>query len=443
MNREERPEVEYSCWSPTYGMFNSIHQWGHLVFADEHGKAGDYQAAISAKHTEVALQYRAHANELEKELKAANSTIADQQDELKWLQFMYADHALETGRTWVEIKGQIYGAKPDERGPIGGGLGYTKVVTTGTYHVQTLDGLLEALKKAKPGEVVFIDGETEIDCTERVRVEKLVIEVPEGVTLAGNRGYQASKGPLLSCDEFDCTPLIRVIGPHARITGLRIRGADPKYRDEFLQWAFAPGRGSAYYYKFPTADGISTEFDNLEVDNCEISGWSHAGIFLIKGANHYIHHNFIHHNLRNGLGYGICHGYNKVNSLIEDNLFNFNKHSIAATGVPGNSYEARDNVEIGFAPMQHNFDVHGGIDREDGTTIAGTSIKIHNNTFRGRTLPVNIRGVPQETAEIHNNWFYRQPTETVVKTGGNTLVYNNAYDLKTPVIFDAIPKKEK
>ena len=59
--------------------------------------------------------------------------------------------------------------------------------------VNDLNGLLDALSKATAGQVVFIPGETEIDLTARVYIEELVLEVPEGVTLAGNRGYNDSR----------------------------------------------------------------------------------------------------------------------------------------------------------------------------------------------------------------------------------------------------------
>ena len=65
--------------------------------------------------------------------------------------------------------------------------------------------------------------------------------------------------------------------------------------------------------------------------------------------------------------------------------------------------------------------------------------KIYNNTFRGRRLPINIRGVPEEGAEIYSNWFYRRPTEPDVLTSGNTLVYDNAYGLSDPVVCDTMP----
>lgn len=62
------------------------------------------------------------------------------------------------GRTWVEIDHKVYGAKPDERGRLGGGPGYTGIVRGGRYRVSTLDQLLVSLKKANKGDVIFIDG---------------------------------------------------------------------------------------------------------------------------------------------------------------------------------------------------------------------------------------------------------------------------------------------
>ena len=77
--------------------------------------------------------------------------------------------------TWVEIGGAVYGAKPDERGPIGGGKGYANAVTAGDYTAKSLDALLDALSKAKAGQVVFIPAETEIDLKSRIYIEQLVL----------------------------------------------------------------------------------------------------------------------------------------------------------------------------------------------------------------------------------------------------------------------------
>ncbi len=93
-------------------------------------------------------------------------------------------------RTWIEIDGAAYGARPDDRGPIGGGEGYSKIITKGDHTVSDLDSLLGALAKAEAGQVVFVSGETVIDLTARIYIDQLVLEIPEGVTLAGNRGHR-------------------------------------------------------------------------------------------------------------------------------------------------------------------------------------------------------------------------------------------------------------
>jgi hypothetical protein len=351
-------------------------------------------------------------------------------------------------RSWVKIGGEIYGAKPDDRGPIGGGPGYANVVRNGDFLVRTVDELAAALKQVKSGQTVFVPGDVKLDCTDLVFVEDFHIEIPAGVTLAGDRGDNGSPGALIYSDNFATKPLVQVTGADARITGLRLRGPDPERRLEHHKRSFNPARGDDkqqhdYYYRLPMSAGIQTESDNLEVDNCELSGWSVSAVSLAAGKNHHIHHNYIHHNQLNGLGYGISHGAGStVSSLIEGNLFDFNRHSIAGTGAPGNSYEARNNVELGES-LNHNFDMHGGRDRRDGTDIAGDRILIHHNTFLGAAVrAVVIRGVPREEARIDHNWFaHERPDEKVIGPWPLTpesriVLENNAYGLKDPAVRD-------
>jgi len=335
--------------------------------------------------------------------------------------------------TWTEIDGVVYGAKPDEQGPIGGGTGYANIVTKGHYTPKDLDALLDALSKAKAGQTVFIPGEIEIDLTARIYIEQLVLEIPEGVTLAGDRGQDGSLGALLTSDALKTPVMIRAAGPNVRITGLRLRGPNPKRYLDHHRRSFGPGGdGHTYYYKLPTSDGIRTEHAGLEVDNCDISGFSHAGIYLMNGTGHHIHHNHIHHCQYQGLGYGVSH--NTASSKIDHNLFNWNRHSIAGTGRPGCTYVACHNVELGVS-LSHCFDMHGGRDRKDGTDIAGTSIEIFNNTFRTKQTPVVIRGVPQETCLVHHNWFAKhQGPAQAVRAASGTKVHDNAYSAGPPVV---------
>ena len=334
---------------------------------------------------------------------------------------------LPAEQTWVEIDKTVYGAKPDQRGPIGGGNGYANVVTGSDYTVNDLDSLLDALSKAKAGQVVFIPGETQIDLTARIYIEQLVLKIPEGVTLAGSRGQDGSRGALLTSDALKTPAMIRTAGPNVRVTGLRIRGPNPNRYLDHHKRAFAPGGGQhAYYYKFPTSDGIVAEHPRVEVDNCEISAFGHAGVKLVKGDGHHVHHNYIHHCQHNGLGYGVSHVV--ASSLIEFNRFDWNRHSIAGTGRPGCGYVARHNVELGES-LSHCFDMHGGRDRKDGTDIAGTSIEIVNNTFLAPTTPVVIRGVPREKCDVHHNWFPKHagPKQAVGGLSEKTKAFDNAY----------------
>ncbi len=332
----------------------------------------------------------------------------------------------EASQTWVEIDGVVYGAKPDARGPIGGGEGYRDIFTKGDFTPGNLDALLEALASAKRGQVVFLPPGTEIDLTARIYIEQLVLEIPAGVTLAGDRGRDGSKGALLCSDALKTPVMIRAAGPDVRITGLRLRGPNPKRCLEHHRRAFGPGGdGRAYYYRFPVSDGVRTDFPSLEVDNCEISGFSHAGVFLRKGEGHAIHHNAIHHCQYQGLGYGVCH--DRARSRIEFNRFDWNRHSIAGTGRPGCGYTARNNVECGTS-LSHCFDMHGGRDRKDGTDIAGTEIEIARNTFRAPKTPVVVRGVPEKRCLVRRNWFPRHPGPArAVRAEAKTEVSDNAY----------------
>jgi hypothetical protein len=322
--------------------------------------------------------------------------------------------------SWHLVGGEIFGARPDDTGPLGGGAGYAKIVTTGDHLVADVRGLIRALAVASVGQVVFVESGADIDLTDRVITDGVALRIPAGVTLAGNRGHAGSCGGLIFSDAFGTLPLIETAGPGVRVTGLRLRGPDPKRRLEFHYRVFHEGcdgdNAHDLYYRFPNSRGICTSHDRLEIDNCEISAWSHAGVYLENGKGHRVHHNFIHHCQRMGLGYGITHNQ-ASESLIEFNLFQDNKHHIAGTGSPGQAYEARHNVVLaptesylhpitgGEYGQDHLFDMHGGRDRGDGTEIAGDRLSIHHNTFVPPYLGISICGNCEHGAEIHHNWF--------------------------------------
>ena len=336
----------------------------------------------------------------------------------------YSSHEGKTCIYLAKIKvkpKETFGAEDNPTGdPIGGGKGCRRLLDRGDYNVKTLAELRAALEKAKAGQVVYIDDAAEIDVTNS---EKIVM--PAGVTVASGRGKADSQGALLHSSNLATSPLFAVGGEGVRVTGLRLRGPDQQRRTEQMQKLHKEGK----YYSIANSDGIICSHTGLEVDNCEIWGWSHAGVFLKAGATKaHVHHNYMHHNQRSGLGYGVC--LDQSDAVIEANLFDWCRHHIAGTGRPGTSYEARYNLVLENA-NGHSFDMHGGADRKDGTDIAGDVISIHHNTFKATSVrAIVIRGKPTETVDIHHNWFLHSgPEKAIAQTNatGNMNIGSNQY----------------
>jgi parallel beta-helix repeat protein len=328
------------------------------------------------------------------------------------------------------LDGTVYGAVPDAS-PIGGGESYLSPVTSGNYTVTTPDELLTALASATSGEVVFIPNETVIDMTPEVYLNATSLAPAAGVTLAGNRGVGGSLGGQIMCDALDTFALIRPAGAGVRITGLRITGSNTR---QYTQWYDKTG-GSGSWSTFPVQRGIWSDDDDLEVDNCEISGFGHVGIYLYDSDDANIHHNYIHHCQYEGLGYGITQR-DAQRTLIQYNLFDWNRHGIASTGNTLCSYTAKHNVQFRYC-LSHAFDVH-----ENGSApgSSGDFFVIENNTFYNLSelgvpyFGVKFIGAPPNTngtTSVTKNWFAVHELEsTAVSEVGGATVDDNLY--KTP-----------
>ena len=296
---------------------------------------------------------------------------------------------------------ETYGCEANPTGnPIGGGEGYSPIFTKGDFTVSTKEELLEALKKAKAGQVVFVPDAVEIDLT---GMKDIII--PEGVTLAGTRGLDGSKGARIFTTSRTTLMLMKTGGDDVRVTGLRFEGA------------YAGTERTAFYNNF-----IYTTEYGLEVDNCEIYNFNYRGVSAGTGAfNVKVHHNYIHHIQRSGLGYGVRIDNCAVSVIA--NKFDFCRHHIASGGSPGCAYEAAWNF-VGPNAIGHHFDMHGGRDRGDGTNIAGDWMHIHHNTFQGKARNVAVRGASSQGCDVHHNWFVL-PVEQAVRSKGNTSVHDN------------------
>ncbi|MDK1032697.1 MAG: hypothetical protein QGD94_11870, partial [Planctomycetia bacterium] len=300
----------------------------------------------------------------------------------------------------AQAQRETFGAEPNLTGdPIGGGRGYRRIVKRFHHRVATAKGLLSALARARKGEVVYVMDTAEIDLT-----GKKNIIIPAGVTLASGRGRakgkKLSKGALIFCDEKWTKSLFRTGGPGVRVTGLRIRGPDPTRQNELTKRLIKEGT----YNTVAKSTAIWTSHPRLEVDNCELSAWSFAAVRVGKGGFLHFHHNYTHHCQRWGKGYAVC--LSRGQALIEGNLFDWHRHAVAGVGYPEEAYEARYNIYLANS-SNHIFDMHGGGDRGDGTTIAGKKILIHHNTvINTEWPPVIIRGRPVQPSEVHHNWWF-------------------------------------
>jgi hypothetical protein len=325
-----------------------------------------------------------------------------------------------------KLIGEHYGAElaPIVLGePTGGGEGYRKIVnpSDAKFIVSHLEELKTALERATSGDIIYIRDESEIDLTP-LGTESLLI--PEGVTLASGRGHDGSNGALLFTNfskdmepdtekgyknrnrKLNITGLLKTTGPNVRITGLRIRGNDGERHDDLKST-----------YMLPLSRGINADY-SIEVDNTEISHFSLAAI-LVRDKAH-VHHNFIHETPRKALGYGLVL-YGEADVLAEGNIFDNNRHAIAASGESAQRYEARYNLV--HDTTLHAFDMHNYKENDSqwgvngGVYIAGASFKIHHNTFTdtnlyyspastGKHKIITIRGVPVYGAYIDHNWFH-------------------------------------
>lgn len=252
--------------------------------------------------------------------------------------------------------------------------------------VRTVDELLAALDGATPGTVVYVADGASLDLTGHTS-----IGVPARVTIAGNGGVGGAGGPLLFSTNLDTRPLFRALGEGVRFTGLRLRGPDTEV-------------GTSAYAQ-PLSEAIlALRADDLQVDHCELWGWSYAAIRLDYSRRAYVHHDSIHHNRRTGLGYGVVLVH-ESDAIIERNEFGDNRHDIAGTGLPGLRYVARYN-RTSARRTGHAFDMHGENEASDnGSPYAGERMDIHHNTFLGTVNAIVIRGRPRVGAWIDDNCF--------------------------------------
>ncbi|HEY5756145.1 MAG TPA: hypothetical protein VIU34_09985, partial [Steroidobacter sp.] len=187
---------------------------------------------------------------------------------------------------------------------------------------------------------------------------------------------------------------------------------------------------------------------NIEISNMEIAGWGGQAIQIlddpepgpgqeqpenregerigrpeqIRVFGNYIHNNqhprstFDNHTA--GYGVDVHHG---AWAQVYENVFDFNRHAIAAAGDTG-GYEALRNLvlkgggvhyttPIGGTFHTHAFDIHGSGDNGFGGQ-AGIRFSFVHNSFQYLSgAAIEIRGRPHERIFIHDNAFPHEGLE--------------------------------
>ena len=299
----------------------------------------------------------------------------------------------------------------------GGGVGYPdRPPSVGDCVTVVRDRveLESALGAAASGDVVWIAGDARIDMTGAP-----TLCIPGGVTLASDRGVDGRPGGLIFVDSTISRPTLSACGDDVRVSGIRMFGHEstecpPEWNSPSRSECTGDIAGDSNCRDcMPRSRAIrATDVDRLEVDNCELAGWTYGGVEIARAQDVHVHHSEIHHNQRQGLGYGVVLSGigNEASALVDHNRFDYNRHSIAGSGAIGQSYEARDNLVLGHA-NGHVFDMHGISESasydpaEHGPeSVAGTNMRIHRNiVLHDDRATLVVRGRPTEGSWLYDN----------------------------------------
>ncbi|GAB3224330.1 hypothetical protein GCM10027454_19910 [Algoriphagus aestuariicola] len=312
------------------------------------------------------------------------------------------------------------------------------------YIVTDRSQLLAALEEAAPYSIIYVKGNAQIDLSG----EKNII-IKEGIKLIGDRKKNKKElGAVLFTSNAGVHPFFKVDGDNVLIYGVTIVGDDGNVlvKDDSFEEKKQVDVKNSYMelyhnnmYATPVSSGVATQMRNLVIDNCELSQWTYTAVYVRKGAeNIQIKNSYIHHNQRFGLGYGIT--IDQGEAIITNNVFNYNRHSIASTGREGSRYTVEGNLFCKDGNNTWAIDMHGGKDWNDGTNIAGDYAIVRDNVFyiTGKGQAFVIRGKSLKKSIITGNVVYKDKMSLIsaarvfeqVNAKGNLEIKDNKVKLK-------------
>jgi FG-GAP-like repeat len=239
------------------------------------------------------------------------------------------------------------------------------------------------------------------------------LPVRSGVEIVGERGFLGQRPTLTATYTGERYSLFVIQGNDVRISGLHLRGPSRSTtKDQELVDAIQAiqdpvgSTGRRVTIAENELDGwpgsavaVCGNYAQLEPGACDVGPRGprmHSGPLTTRAdaGSMRVERNYIHHNARDGAGYGVVTSGNSY-TTIEGNVFDFNRHDIASDGRAYNGYIARFNYALqggftyGSGYWGQHFDVHGTGTPEsqkhghyDGG-MAGEFYEIAFNTFRG------------------------------------------------------------
>lgn len=344
------------------------------------------------------------------------------------------------------------------------------VVCPSERQIVTIDNNSDQAKLAAavgtPNTIVLLAANLEMDVSSIAREDEPVLRLARCVSMASyvpplqqasvlpnSARSPNSPGPVLRMRKSMKGTLIEATcnsgfdGNGARVSGFRIFG--PTFDDQQI-----------------SNFGISIMgCHDVEISNMEVAGWGAAAIRVevedldagpgvpdhdLDPVRVLIHDNYIHHNQRksvdgHALGYGVVTGHSAW-SRIYQNVFDFNRHSVAGNGDMG-GYQAERNLILKgggyhgsvFNRDTHAFDIHGTDNCFPGGAncgAAGRTSLFRENTFQyKKDTDIKIRGNPTNLATIDHNVFVRSDRGAAIDLFQDCctvkVLDNNRYNVET------------
>ena len=260
--------------------------------------------------------------------------------------------------------------------------------------ISTYDGLKRAIEEAHAFDTILIEDNAHIDFTgeDAITISKPLILKSESIV-------SWFRPKFLNADK---KTILIINAENVKIENINFEGNQTDSKKAEILAYNKKHRTSKGVYQYPVTKGIHVKGNGFSLKESEVSGFSHAGVFLEGAKNAIIENVHFHHNQRWGLGYGIAL-HLAATATIKNGEFDYNRHSIAGSGSIGQSYEVSYST-FGDNHLASPLDMHGGKDRADGTNIAGHSVYIHHNTILEDDHYIFIhRGVAQNKVTISHN----------------------------------------